>query len=435
MKKLRIRLSEAGEKTAFIKTTQGEKSTIDYTKDQELKDLADNQDIAAIKTAGGKDIKGNLEEEVQKYTTEEAGAVGYEVAKSLVKVLRAQGNELTNLRLTGVGVNKFNIHVEYGQDKGQDTFQFILSPQLKSIALDSAQGPVELCDFVITQGNEVSLPTPQLEDKLADAMVKYVSNPSDEEYDDMAANELPTDPSQINKNIAEANSEEDLDLIRKFITMAETEPTKFDRIHKQAKVQADTTSDIELKHVLSLMDKASAYYLQSMANQDRFDADREGMYEDLDAVGKEDDDINNDGKVNSTDKYLGKRRAAIDKNIGEDLDVGHQDDEPAMLKSDVYRIAKMAAMLYKELDKFDGTQEVDFPHWWQAKIIKAYDYLQAAYGFLDGQNKVAQLDATGVLALQEKKGTCCHKCGHTHVKGTAHPTPYNTGKSNCKYRD
>lgn len=535
MKKLRIRLSEAGEKTAFIKTTQGEKSTIDYTKDQELKDLADNQDIAAIKTAGGKDIKGNLEEEVQKYTTEEAGAVGYEVAKSLVKVLRAQGNELTNLRLTGVGVNKFNIHVEYGQDKGQDTFQFILSPQLKSIALDSAQGPVELCDFVITQGNEVSLPTPQLEDKLADAMVKYVSSPSDEEYDDMAANELPGDESQINKNIAEgdgkaeyfkpyivkdtnnpnflrvfikypegdgqltalgqrtmsgqdrdfgaqkamkigqavvaklqaqyniedidisdneagkvivfavsddfvknineANSEEDLDLIRKFITMAETEPTKFDRLHKQAKVQADTTSDIELKHILSLMDKASAYYLQSMTNQDRFDADREGMYEDLDAVGKEDDDINNDGKVNSTDKYLGKRRDAIAKNIGEDLDVGHQDDEPAMLKSDVYRIAKMAAMLYKELDKFDGTQEVDFPHWWQAKIIKAYDYLQAAYGFLDGQNKVAQLDSTGVLALQEKKGTCCHKCGHTHVKGTAHPTPYNTGKSNCKYRD
>ena len=481
MKKLRIRLKESGEKTAFIKTMQGEKSTIDYKTDQELKDLADNQDIAAIKTAAGKKVKGNLEEEIQKYTTEEAGAVGYEVAKSLVKVLRAQGNELTNLRLTGVGVNKFNIHVEYGQDKGQDTFQFILSPELKSIALDSAQGPVELCDFVITQGNEVSLPTPQLEDKLADAMVKYVSNPSDEEYDDMAANELPGDESQINKNIAEANSEEDLDLIRKFITMAETEPSKFDRLYKQAKVQADTTSDIELKHVLSLMDKASAYYLQSMANQDRFDADREGMYEklgpntkpetyikdfkksdapqfkgksaekrrqmaiaaymsnkneELDPVGKEDDDINNDGKVNSTDKYLGKRRDAIDKNIGEDLDVGHQDDEPAMLKSDVYRIAKMAAMLYKELDKYDqDSQEVDFPHWWQAKIIKAYDYLQAAYGYLDGQNKVAQLDATGVLALEEEKGTCCHKCGHTHVKGTPHPTPYNTGKSNCKYRD
>lgn len=353
----------------------------------------------------------------------------------MVKVLRAQGNELSNLRLTGVGVNKFNIHVEYGQGKGQDTFRFTLSPELKSIALDSAQGPIELSDFIITQGNEVSIPTPQLEDKLADAMVKYVSTPSDEEYDDMAANELPGDESQINKNIAEGSSEVDLDMVRKLIKLVETEPTRFETLYKQAKVQASTSGDIKFKHLLSLMDRANAFYHQSMANQDRFDADREGMYEDLDAVGKEDDDINNDGKVNSTDKYLSKRRDAITKNIGEDLDVGHQDDEPAMLKSDVYRIAKMAAMLYKELDKFDGTQEVDFPHWWQAKIIKAYDYLQAAYGFLDGQNKVAQLDTTGVLALDEGKGTCCHKCGHTHVKGTAHPTPYNTGKSNCKYRD
>jgi hypothetical protein len=435
MKKVRIRLSEAGEKTAFIRTTQGDKSTIDYKTDQELKDIADNQDIAAVKTASGKNVKGTLEEEVSKYTIEEAGAVGYEVAKSLVKVLRAQGNELSNLRLTGVGVNKFNIHVEYGQGKGQDTFRFTLSPELKSIALDSAQGPIELSDFIITQGNEVSIPTPQLEDKLADAMVKYVSTPSDEEYDDMAANELPGDESQINKNIAEGSSEADLDMVRKLIKLVETEPTRFETLYKQAKVQASTPGDIKFKHLLSLMDRANAFYHQSMANQDRFDADREGMYEDLDAVGKEDDDINNDGKVNSTDKYLSKRRDAIAKNIGEDLDVGHQDDEPAMLKSDVYRIAKMAAMLYKELDKFDGTQEVDFPHWWQAKIIKAYDYLQAAYGFLDGQNKVAQLDTTGVLALDEEKGTCCHKCGHTHVKGTAHPTPYNTGKSNCKYRD
>ena len=35
--------------------------------------------------------------------------------------------------------------------------------------------------------------------------------------------------------------------------------------------------------------------------------------EKLDPVGKEDDDINNDGKVNSTDKYLANRRKAIAK--------------------------------------------------------------------------------------------------------------------------
>lgn len=62
--------------------------------------------------------------------------------------------------------------------------------------------------------------------------------------------------------------------------------------------------------------------------------------------------------------------------LKEDLDVGHQDDEPNMLKKTLYRSAKMASMLYKELDKFDKfPTEVDFPNWWQAKIIKANDYL------------------------------------------------------------
>ena len=35
----------------------------------------------------------------------------------------------------------------------------------------------------------------------------------------------------------------------------------------------------------------------------------------LDPVGKEDDDINNDGKVDKTDKYLANRRKAVSKAI------------------------------------------------------------------------------------------------------------------------
>ena len=42
--------------------------------------------------------------------------------------------------------------------------------------------------------------------------------------------------------------------------------------------------------------------------------------EKLDPVGKEDDDINNDGKVDKTDKYLKNRRKAIAKNIKEKTD-------------------------------------------------------------------------------------------------------------------
>ena len=77
--------------------------------------------------------------------------------------------------------------------------------------------------------------------------------------------------------------------------------------------------------------------------------------------------------------------------IGEDLDVGHQDNEPEMLISDLYRIAKYAtelAQMVGELGKLDG--EVDFPHWWQSKIIKAKDYMVGAKHYLDGELKTGQ---------------------------------------------
>jgi len=78
----------------------------------------------------------------------------------------------------------------------------------------------------------------------------------------------------------------------------------------------------------------------------------------------------------------------------EDLDVGHQDDEPHMLKKDLYRIAKYAAELYKMVDKYDNKGgEVDFPQWWQAKIINSKEALVKAKHYLDGEESVAKIDA------------------------------------------
>ena len=36
--------------------------------------------------------------------------------------------------------------------------------------------------------------------------------------------------------------------------------------------------------------------------------------------------------------------------------------------------------------------------------------------------------------LDEKKGTCCGKCGHVHVKGTSCPKPFLKGKNHCSRR-
>ena len=85
--------------------------------------------------------------------------------------------------------------------------------------------------------------------------------------------------------------------------------------------------------------------------------------------------------------------------LEEDSDVGHQDDEPNMLKKDIYDIAVYAAKLYKQLDKYDkGDGEVDFPHWWQAKVIKAREFISSAQHYLEAEEKQPIIDQ---LALQE----------------------------------
>jgi len=88
-----------------------------------------------------------------------------------------------------------------------------------------------------------------------------------------------------------------------------------------------------------------------------------------------------------------KAKKIVSRYLQEDLDVGHQDNEPHMLKKDLYRIAKYAAELYKMMDKYDQGGEVDFPHWWQAKVTKAKDMMVSAKHYLDGEEKVDQIDA------------------------------------------
>lgn len=87
--------------------------------------------------------------------------------------------------------------------------------------------------------------------------------------------------------------------------------------------------------------------------------------------------------------------------VGEDLDVGHQDDEPEMLKRYVYDTAVYAAKLYKLLNKYDQLEgEVDFPNWWQEKVMRARQDISKAQHYLEFEEKQPVLDQ---LALQESK--------------------------------
>ena len=125
---------------------------------------------------------------------------------------------------------------------------------------------------------------------------------------------------------------------------------------------------------------------------------------------EEDDDYEYKGKHQGTNykwpmsDYMRRRKEADDyyedpDYYKEDVDVGHQDDEPSMLKNTAYESATYAAKLYKKLAKYDQHDgEVDFPNWWQSKLILAKDYLSKAFHYLDSEEKQPMLDK---LALEE----------------------------------
>ena len=93
--------------------------------------------------------------------------------------------------------------------------------------------------------------------------------------------------------------------------------------------------------------------------------------EGLDPVDKEDDDINNDGKVDKTDKYLATRRKAVAANLNEDHEV-------SMAQNSLKSIVKSAIELHRKL----GNMERNIPGWIQDHITNAENYIdQAAQGF------------------------------------------------------
>ncbi len=109
-----------------------------------------------------------------------------------------------------------------------------------------------------------------------DVYEMYADEEDEIDYDD----ENFSDPMIDGEDLFES---QDMNIVRNLMTMYETKPSEFERLHKQAEVQATTTQHaptrVKFKHILSLFDRAKAGALQSLANQDNFEADREGMDE------------------------------------------------------------------------------------------------------------------------------------------------------------
>lgn len=110
------------------------------------------------------------------------------------------------------------------------------------------------------------------------------------------------------------------------------------------------------------------------------------LIEGLDPIGKEDDDVNNDGKVNSQDKYIMNRRKTIAKNINEDCgcgDMNHDHDHEAkMAKGELRDMISSGAELYKMIQEGDN-----LPGWVSAYITLASDYMHSVHSYMVEKQK------------------------------------------------
>jgi hypothetical protein len=107
-------------------------------------------------------------------------------------------------------------------------------------------------------------------------------------------------------------------------------------------------------------------------------------------------DLTGDDKITYAD-VLKARGVELE----EDLDLGHQDDEPHMIKAELAQIGKYAMELYKMVDQFEGPQEVDFPGWWQSKITTAKNMISSAKHYLEFELEEPKIDAMVGVASEE----------------------------------
>lgn len=140
----------------------------------------------------------------------------------------------------------------------------------------------------------------------------------------------------------------------------------------------------------------------------------DALLEALDPVGQEDADINNDGKVDSTDSYLKNRREKIGQSMAANEDVSGgignmeydqesvDDQEPAddhegsMAKADLLSIHKKSGELYNMI-----AEDEELEGWVQAKITKAETYVTAVHNSMEYEKTKPTTIGNGEMAPAE----------------------------------
>ena len=286
----------------------------------------------------GEYLEGDPDEHVEEnvnenkeFSLKETKAISQEVAKAVVLALKEMGDSVTGLKAKKIEPNDFEIFTQY-EDGSDDQFSFYIDED-DTLHLTDFSFDKPLVDVGVKSSGDAVVNVGDLSKKL---VVHFKS-----------MNEDMNDPVLMKMRATDG----------------------------KPKINPDFESTKNASKIKVLLSK-KAEIMRDMEQE----AEPEG------------------GPI--ADKYgrmLTKVDDAIEKLGGnpmeEDLDIGHEDNEPQMLKAELARAGQMIQMLYKAIDKYDGQGEVDFPQWWQKKIIQANTMLDSAFDYIDGKEKVAQIDA------------------------------------------
>ena len=346
------------EETMFVSTKGGDTKAVKMSTKNAM-DLKSDPNITSIDTAKGKTIKERLKDNKGvKFSIDETKSIAKSVGKAVAMSLKSLGDEVAHMKAKNIEENSFEIYVEY-KNNSSDQFSFYITDD--SLHLVDFSFDKEISDVGVKPSGEAVVNV----DVLANELTKHLKSMNESEV-----NEAPEGMYyiKISKDAASQNKAQVI----------------FNDLH-------------DVKYELNDDPDGVIMYFK----KEDFDA---GIMDDLEGDGVQIldtniPDVNEDAEEDAKNDADYAQGWHDDPRQDEDTDVGHQDDEPNMLGASAMETAEYAAKLVKKLQRYDQHDgEVDFPNWWQKKLILAREYMSAAYHYLDSKEKQPAIDQ---LALEE----------------------------------
>ena len=419
-------------------------------------------DEGAAEDLANKGVKVKLtkENEQVEFSADEVKVLAKDVGKAIIAALRQAGDEIESIKAHDFDINTFEIYVKYKSDF-EDEFVFNITGSklhLIDFTVDKVVGDVgvkpsgEPFINVDVVANELTKHFKSLNeqssndqylDKLLNIILKYTEDPDDAEKEldnyvsqgyDGFSTQLKANLSRDMEFISLTQQGHDEDTYNREINEEENDRQKYLRMLDMYKRASRNDRD-DIRPKLEKAAKQLGIKLQLSEAPEGLFYLKVDIRDARKAIDILDDKYRKQVEFSGSDTYyFGDEQTAYDAMMdfsandvvvsdtnldlfaeeklsetetpegghdqGGDLDVGHQDDEPSMLKKDLYDIAVYASKLYKQLDKYDKMDgEVDFPHWWQKKVTLARQYVSSAQHYLEAEEKQPMIDA---LALQEE---------------------------------